>query len=112
MNSMKMKILDEILSHLDDSQGSELKSLLDESKKPMEDPEGLKIQSVEVMKPEGEEEELADADQPQTVGSKIGYPGFPKPPKKEKPTAMLGSEISDEPEMNDDELEELLRKHL
>lgn len=36
MNPMKLKILEELLSHMDSSSGMDLKSLLDESKKPAE----------------------------------------------------------------------------
>lgn len=68
MNPLKLKLLEELLEHISGSQGNDLKSLLDESKKPQveeevsdssdplsEVPKGLSGEKVEVLeKPEGE----------------------------------------------------------
>lgn len=110
MNNLKMKLLDELLSHLADSQGGDLKSLLDESKKPpieelgMSDdldeegnPKGLKVESIEVM---GAPKQGFD----QKVNEAIADSS-----DRKKPAAMI--EGSDEPEMDDDEIAELLRKY-
>lgn len=119
MNPMKLKVLSELLDHLSDSQGSDLKSLLDSSKNPMEGnpsdealnplasgekPQGLKIESVEVA-------DGSDLDKKKTLGETIGYPGFEK--QKKKPTAMLEEGLvgDGEKEMDDDELEELIHKY-
>lgn len=123
MNRLKMKVLDELIDHLSDSQGGELKSAWDESRMP---PKGVKVESIEVLgKPKMEEFDdrgghlVADnsGDKKRTVGEIIGYPGFPKPPKEEgmkaslsKPTAML--EEMPEGEMSDDEFKELMKKYM
>ncbi len=96
MDAMKLKLLEEILSHLSDSQGSDLKSLLDESKAPPmveeadplsgDKPDGLKVKSVEVM----------------------GDPLAEKEPGDE----MALDEASGGNEMSDEELEELVSKYL
>jgi len=126
MNRLKVKLLDELMDHLSDSQGSDLKGLMDESKNPMENemgedgkPKGLKIESVEIMgkKPEIEDVALNDnKEKGDSLGSLIGYPGEPKPknplpkPMYPKPTAM--NEGMGEDEMTDDELKELLKRHM
>jgi hypothetical protein len=119
MNALKLKILNELMDHLGESQGGDLKSLLDESKKPKEmeiegDPKGLKVESVEIMgKPEDEVAANEQKEKGDSLGSLIGYPGEPNPkhplPKPLKPTAM--NESGDE-EMSDDELKELLKQYM
>jgi hypothetical protein len=125
MYGSKIKLLDELMEHLGDSQGNDLKSMLDESKMPAEGemelgedgkPKGLKIESVEIMgkKPEIDDVAVADAandPKKKTLGETIGYPGF----EKKKPTAMLEEGMSDmlgEKELDDEELAELLSKYV
>lgn len=120
MNGLKVKLLDELMDHLGDSQGGELKSMLDESHKPKE---GVKVESVEIMgqKPAFDQkvdEALAsnDKEKGDSLGSLIGFPGEPKPknplpkPMMTKPTAMNEGMVEDE--MTDDELKELLKRHM
>jgi hypothetical protein len=115
MNALKQKILDELMEHLSNAQGGELKSLLDESKKPEmgiegmpgEKPKGLKIESVEVM---GKPKMGADDKIKQAIEDASS-------PKKEDPMSMgdEGSEASKMPgeeEMSDEELQELIKKYL
>jgi hypothetical protein len=144
MNSMKLQILKELMDHLSNAQGADLKSLLDQSKQPMhdspeigqkdensetdgDDPKGLKIESLEVMKkPKSFDDQAnqaiadaSDGSKKKTLGETIGYPGF----DKKKPTGLLdesmdsasdradsGMPDSDMPEMKDEELEELLKR--
>lgn len=128
MYGKKIKVLDELIDHLNNSQGDDLHSLLEESRKSkeMESPElgpdgkpkGLKIESVEIMgkKPDFNDmanDAMADAsDSRKTLGETIGYPGF----IKKKPTALLeegmGDHLGGEKELDDDELEELIRKYV
>lgn len=101
MNSMKMKVLEEILSHLDDSQGGDLKSLMD---MPAESPEGA----------------IAGADSSEEI------PGKPQGMSVEKVSVMGGEKdpsmddmadsgvpadagMPKEDDMSDEELEEMLR---
>lgn len=126
MDRLKDKVLEELMTHLSDAQGMDLKALLDESKMPQEmaqpmaedgDPKGIKIESVEVMGKPGSHDDkvaqmIADASTPssqKTLGETIGYPGFKK---GGKPTASLAGEEmpDDEDDMTDEELEELARK--
>lgn len=116
MNPMKLKLIEELLSHLSDSQGSDLKSMLDESKKPMmeEDeeseglphemaeakPKGLKIESIEVMK-----KPKRFDDQANEAIAEISKK--PEMPMEEEASSLPGEE-----EMSDDELSELLKKYL
>ena len=53
MNPRTLKLLQQIASHLEDSQGGELKSLLDAKKSPLTDPlkpKALSIEKVEIGK--------------------------------------------------------------
>lgn len=101
-NARIIKLLDELKSHLEMSQGGDLKSLLDQSKmddakvgveNPMEDsletdalkPKGLSIEKVEVMGKPKLDEELSEQEDPKSL--------------------MPGEE-----EMTPEELEELLKK--
>ncbi len=78
-DDMKLKLIQELIDYLKESQGSDLKSLLDEKRKPLESespisemevgkPKGLKVESVEIMKApkkEGDQEvdqAIQDAD--------------------------------------------------
>jgi hypothetical protein len=111
MNSMKLKLLEEILGHLSDSQANDLKSLLDESKNPpidplkkmapekegdMDDkgkPKGISIEKVELMgKPRAQLDDLGDRDD------------MEDDLKDDLPT--------NEDDMTDDELRELIERHL
>jgi len=53
MENRKLKLLDELLSYLDDSQASSLKSKLEEKRSMLsensEAPKGIKIESVEIL---------------------------------------------------------------
>jgi hypothetical protein len=73
-DDLKIKLIEELLGYLRSSQGGDLKSLLDEKRKPMEaevsvpemetdKPKGLKVESVEIMKPEksGADQEVDEA---------------------------------------------------
>ena len=101
MNALKMKLVEELMSHLSSSQGNDLKSLLDKSKAPMEEempeemmdkPKGISVEKVSVMgKPKGFDEKADEA-----IESMDGEP---------KEDLMPG-----ETEMSDDELEELLKQ--
>jgi hypothetical protein len=94
--------LNEALSHLDDSQAGDLKSMLDDSKKPSmiegsQDEEGSESPSDEAMedgKPKGLSIEKIDV---------LGKPGVGD---------SSDSKLPGEDEMSDDELNELLKKHL
>lgn len=97
----KIKLLDDLMDHLGGSQGQDLKSTLDESRKP----KGLKVESIEVMNPK------SVASNGKTLGEAIGYPGF----KKGKSTAMLGDEVpmegNEDDEPTDDEIEMLMNRY-
>jgi hypothetical protein len=116
MYGSKIKLLDELMEHLGNSQGSDLKSLLDESKKPPmemeEDPKGLKIQSVELMGKDPEITDVADAsDGKKTLGESIGYPGFPKGKAMEDAPGEVAMNDG-ERELDDDEIAQLLSKYV
>jgi hypothetical protein len=114
MNAMKLKILNELIDHLSASQGGDLKSMLDESKKPNplasgdgDDEEGLKDKFGNPIKPKG------------IAIEKISVMGKPKPDISDivnkKAPGMFPEEpegADDEKEMNDDELKELIAKYL
>ncbi len=137
MSSMKMKLIEEILNHMDKSQGMDLKGMVDKSKEPLEEalespeeaalegdekPKGLSVEKISILgKPDHKIDEVASNDDAKelekkgSIGSQINYPGMPKP--KSKPTAMndaLGDsdELSEHDEMSDDELKELLNKYM
>jgi hypothetical protein len=109
MDSFKLeeliKGLEELQEHLSISQGSDLKSLLDKSKNPIEPeieeelgedgkPKGIAIEKVSIMgKPKNHDDK---------VGEAIAEMGDEKDKK-----GMLSD---DEEEMTDEELEELSRK--
>ncbi len=94
MNGLKLKLLGELLDHLSQSQGGDLKSLMDEEAKPPEEevspleegkPKGIEVAKVSVLgKPKSFDDQAGEA-MDQAV-----------PPKEDEPT--------------DEELEELLRK--
>ncbi len=99
MNAMKMKLLDELLDFLSSSSGKDLKAQIDQSK-------------AESMSPMGEKPPEMDG---------MGKPKMPDPSMDEKdPEEMSESPemeakeklMPGEEEMNDDELDELLKKHL
>jgi hypothetical protein len=103
--SMKEKILEEILDHLNGSQGMDLKKIIDESKmkSSMEDgmkrkegeygnPKGLEIEKVSIL---GNPEKGIDIS---NNGSKIMKDGI--------------NGYNEDEEMTDEELEELLRRQL
>lgn len=84
MDSMKMKLLDELLEYLASRQGKGLKSLVDSKNMPMES-EKVEVES----KPE-----------------------FDKQAEEAMEEAVPEAKLPGEEEMSDDELEELLKKHL
>lgn len=128
MDERKLKILEQLLSHLSGSQGMDLKAMLDESKMPKEGmdkmddmansdspdemdamgkPKGLKVESVEIMgKPKGmgmdKSNPLASGDKPEMMDKM----GMDKMGMKDSST----SDSSSDPEMTDEEFEELLKK--
>lgn len=109
MDMNKLKVIEDLIEHLSGSQGMDLKSLLDESRKPKEaelelegeDPKGLKVESVEVMgKPKNFDDQANEA-----ISAQSEKPGMEL--ESGKTSAMPGEE-----EMTDDELQELLGKYL
>lgn len=119
MNTLKVKLLEELLSHLSSSQGMDLKSLLDQSKKPpmMEgspEEEALESPKDEMMedgKPKG-----LSIEKVSVLGKKPGTPGMDDMPDKSGGVGVEKAGMDgmggDDPEMSDDELEELLKKAL
>jgi hypothetical protein len=117
MNDLKVKLLEELMNHLGSSQGGELKSLLDQSRAPEDkDPNGVKVESVEIMGDKPKFDQQADdaigdvAEKKKTLGETIGYPGFPKDKKGLQEGAPDDVAMSNEGDMTDEELEELLRR--
>lgn len=106
-----MKLLEELMNHLGDSQGSELKTSLDESRMPkMEIPESGLESEGEPGFDQMASDAIGDvAEGEKTLGETIGYPGFGK-----KQDLMEGTPdevaMSNEEDMTDEELEELLRR--
>jgi hypothetical protein len=112
MDPRKLKLLEEILSHLSDSQGGDLKSLLDESKKPqlpevlddgssrdgLEDPKGIAVEKLKV---------TANPEKPD-FDSKVDDAIADSDSAEHSPSEHQ----SGEEEMSDDELKELLGKYL
>ncbi len=88
MNSLKLKLIEELLEHLSGSQGNELKSMLDELKIPKD----LSVQKVEI-KGDPSKESLDE--------------------ELKSPMSDSNSELPkvDEKEMSEDELEELLKSY-
>lgn len=121
MLDRKRQLIEELLNHLDSSQGSDLQALIEASKKPTDDPmamdgkpKGLAIEKVSVMGKPG-------MDDP-------GKGGMPEPdaddlPGKGDEDSKLMTSLGINPgmeaeggqgddEMSDDELKELLEKYL
>lgn len=95
MDPRKLSLLEEILSHLKDSQAGGLKSLLDEENKPAL-PEG--VDGEEALETPGEEsleDKISSLDKPEIED------------KAQNPDLIPGEE-----EMSDDELSELVKKFL
>lgn len=140
MNSIKTKVLDEIFEHLSGSQGRDLKGLLDESMAApsiveSEDPKGLKIESLEVMGgPTSYDDkvnqaigEVASNNQSPRIDPKkaaqfekgFNESGFQPERWKKNLKEGLGLSASNadlgesmtEPEMSDEELDELMRRY-
>ncbi len=137
MNAMKMKLIEEILSHMDNSQGMDLKGLMDEAHKPKEGspleealespeegamegdkPKGLSVEKVSILGKPDDDVASNEKDKTEhtfpgggTLGTRIGYPGSPKPKPMPKTTAMADPSGEHE-EMSDDELKELLNKYM
>ncbi len=105
----KLKLIEELISHLEGSQGNDLGALVEESRKPKMDmssgdsevdefgkPKGVAIEKVSVMKPEGDSDAALEKGMPE-----LGSAGM-----ADKPMGDSGDEMSDE------ELAELLKKYL
>lgn len=93
-NARLIGLLDELRDHLSNSQGMDLKGLMDSEKMPKpdpmgEDPKGVAVEKVSLM---GQPMESEDAAMDSADGVDMGG--------------------GDDEEMNDDELEELLRNAL
>lgn len=110
MNPMKMKLIEELMSHLDSSQGGDLKSMMDMDKNKA----GVGAD------PLGEEEEMDEMGKPKGIMvKKVSIMGK-KPEMEEGSLGKMGHEMNDvagvgespEEEMSDDELSELLKKVL
>lgn len=103
-NDRLIKLLDELRSHLDMSQGMDLKSMLDQSK--------MGESQVGVENPDEEALET-DENEPKGVSmEKVSLMGKPAIPG-EKESAMEEDgmdKLPGEEEMSEDELEELLKK--
>lgn len=111
---LKKRILDEILKHLGQSQGEELRELLEEARKPKdpmpesnppeesseEKPQGISIEKVEVLKPKENFDDKAN-DAIREISKRPG--------SQSEPSEAL---MPGESEMSEDELEELLSKYL
>src|SRR4051812_21511193 len=98
--------LNETLSHLDDSQADDLKSLLDKSKAPE-----LKEGSPEEEASESPDEEMAEDGKPKGLSiEKVEVLGKPKNGLDD--AGSDDQKLPGEEEMSDDELNELLKKHL
>jgi hypothetical protein len=95
MDARKLRILDQILSHLSDSQAGSLKSLLDDENKPV----------VE----ESEDEASVMSDEP-AIEDKVD--GAIAEVSGDKALGDKEELLPGEEEMTDDELSELLKKHL
>lgn len=101
MNPLKAKLLTDLIEHLSSSQGGDLKSMLDESKKP----NPLTESEEDPLKPKGIEIE------------KVSVLGKPKPEiedmVKEKSPGMFPDPVEEkEAEMTDEEMKELIEKYL
>lgn len=114
--------LDELTSHLNDSQGNDLKSRLDALRKPkmVEDdipddlkPKGIEIKKVSVLgKPENYDDKVDEAIRGEDDAEN---PLLAQATDSERKPDELGKGSltgSDEDEMTDDELDELVAKYL
>lgn len=107
MNPGKLKAIEELLEHLTCSQGKDLKSSLDNSKKPLM-PEGLDIPGKE-----SESEELGEDGKPKILEiEKISMDKKPFEEKADEALDGMEKKPGDEEEMDDDELKELLNQYL
>jgi hypothetical protein len=120
MNHLKMKVLDQLLEHLDDSQGMDLRDALEKTR----EPKGLKVESVEIMGDKPEIVDVADnGDQgPSLDPEKVKQfqKGFNESggwqPERWKKNLKEGLGITSQNEMEpsmdmgDDELEELMSR--
>lgn len=116
-SGLKQKILDEIMEHIGSSQGNDLKSLLDQSKMPQEDP------MAKMGDPMDKGDEMDEMGKPKGLSvEKVSVLGKPDDSKM-NPLSGQSDDISDEltkpddmsmkgddDELSDDELEELLKK--
>jgi hypothetical protein len=121
MDALKMKLIEEILDHLSDSQGGDLKSLLDDSKKasmpsmpdeemePDGKPKGISIEKVSVMGKKPSIDEIASGKDGSDMEEKMESPSEKEAEMKDP---MMEAKEGDEPEMSDDELEEMLKSYL
>lgn len=113
MNAMKLKLLEELLTHLTSSQGNDLKSLLDAKKPEMAEmpeemdedgkPKGIAIEKVSVM---GKPKQSFDDKASDAIA------GFNKKPMEDESDEGMLESMGGENEMNDEELEALLKKYL
>ncbi len=106
---MNIKLLEEAISHLSNSQANELKELLDRSRAPMED-------AMDASKLMPGEEELGEGKPKGISVEKVSILGK-KPSMDDKVEEAMKPEmdakmVPGEEEMTDDELDELLKKSL
>lgn len=119
----KRQLIEELLSHLDHSQGMDLGKMIDASKNsPTEDmgmdgkPKALSIEKIEVMKPKGEHDSKVD-DAISSL-SKGGSPeGSPEEealesPEEEAKEPEEPGEENDHEKLTDEELAELLKQYI
>lgn len=92
MNSLKLKLAEELLAHLEKSQGSDLKGLLDQERAP----KALEVEKVSVE---------ADPSIPMDDDDEVEVAEAPE-------IEIEGAGGDMEAEMSDDELAELLSKYL
>jgi hypothetical protein len=97
--------LNETLSHLDESQGHDLKSLLEKENMPK-----MEEGSPEEEASESPDEAMSEGDKPKGLSiEKVEVLGKPKAGMSEDES---NDKLPGEEEMSDDELNELLKKHL
>lgn len=116
----KRQLVEDLLAHLEGSQGKELGDMIEAKKNPLGDsmdkPKGLSIEKVEVMKPKEEGEDGTDFnDQANEAIKGIGAgpeEGSPEEEAGESPALESAEDKGDDEKLSDEELAELLKHYL
>lgn len=108
----KRKLVEELLSHIDTSEGGDLKKLIEQAKAPKDveafgKPKGVSVENVEVIGPEKEEEEAVSEEMPLE-----GQPGHEEAESPKMKAAEAALHKADDEELSEDELQELLKHYL